>query len=449
MAAQRKSLSLRRLIESVRRFDAAAAVEIGGRIAEAGPGYLRVTGLGAYISLGDRIVGAHDARIQSEVIRIGPDGALAKLYGADTRMSLGAEVYRAAPIGVAPCNQWRGRIINAVGEPVDGAGPLPAGSASAPLDRAPPQALSRQRVRHPLKTGVRAIDAFAPLCFGQRIGIFAGSGVGKSTLLGMLAKSDGFDEVVIGLVGERGRELREFAEDVLGDRRKDAIVIAATGDESALMRRLAGHTSLAIAEWFRDRGRRVLLILDSVTRFAQASREIAIAAGEPPVARGYPPSVFADLPRLLERAGPGDEGSGSITGVFSVLVDGDDHNDPVADVIRGILDGHIVLDRSIADQGRYPAINLLSSISRLADQVWTPDRRSLVVRLRGLIARYEDSRDFRAIGGYQPGAEADLDAAVDLVPKLYAALIQASDADRSVDAFREISDALRSAEPKP
>ena len=222
-----------------------------------------------------------------------------------------------------------------------------------------------------------------PICAGQRIGIFAGSGVGKSTLLGMMAGSKGFDSVVIALVGERGREVREFLDDSLGRNRKLAVTVVATGDESPMMRRLAPKTAMTIAEFFRDRGEKVLLIIDSVTRFAHAARDVALAAGEPAVARGYAPSVFSDLPKLLERAGPGAEGTGSITGIFSVLVDGDDHNDPVADNIRGTLDGHIVLDRAIADQGRFPAVNILTSISRLAQHVWTKEQHTLVMKLQG------------------------------------------------------------------
>ena len=251
--------------------------------------------------------------------------------------------------------------------------------------------MRRQRVRTPVKTGVRVIDLFTPLCAGQRIGIFAGSGVGKSTLLGMLARSQGFDTVVVALVGERGREVREFLEDALGRDRARAVTVVSTGDESPMMRRLAPKTAMAIAEYFRDRGENVLLIVDSVTRFAHAARDVGLAAGEPPVARGYTPSVFSDLPKLLERAGPGEEGRGSITGIFSVLVDGDDHNDPVADSIRGTLDGHIVLDRAIADQGRYPAVNVLASISRLAPLAWTPEQRE---------PRHEAARDDRALRGH-------------------------------------------------
>ena len=304
-------------------------------------------------------------------------------------------------------------------------------------------ALQRGRVKQPLKTGVRVVDLFTPLCAGQRIGIFAGSGVGKSTLLAMLASAKGFDTVVIALVGERGREVREFLDDSVGANRKLAVTVVSTGDESPMMRRLAPKTAMTVAEFFRDRGDRVLLIIDSVTRFAHAAREVALAAGEPAVARGYAPSVFSDLPKLLERAGPGEDGGGSITGIFSVLVDGDDHNDPVADSIRGTLDGHIVLERAIADQGRFPAVNVLASISRLAQNVWSKEQHTLVLKLRGLIARFEDTRDLRLMGGYQPGNDADLDQAVSLVPKIYQAMAQAPAASASVDAFRELAEALQ------
>jgi flagellum-specific ATP synthase len=253
--------------------------------------------------------------------------------------------------------------------------------------------------------------------------------------------------VVIALVGERGREVREFVEDSLKASMGTAVVVVSTSDESPMMRRQAPKTAMTVAEYFRDRGDRVLLIVDSVTRYAHAARDVALAAGEPPVARGYTPSVFSELPKLLERAGPGEEGSGSITGVFAVLVDGDDHNDPVADAIRGTLDGHIVLDRAIADQGRYPAINVLSSISRLARNVWTPEQRALLTKVRGMIARFEDTRDLRLMGGYKPGTDAELDRAVALVPKIYQALEQDLAAPPSEDAFRELADLLQQGQP--
>jgi flagellum-specific ATP synthase len=261
----------------------------------------------------------------------------------------------------------------------------------------------------------------------------------------MLARAPGFDTVIICLVGERGREVREFLDDVLAGQSSESIVIVATGDESPMMRRLAPLTATTIAEYFRDLGRNVLLIVDSVTRFAHASREVALAAGEPPVAHGYTPSIFADIPRLLERAGPGEEGRGSITGVYSVLVDGDNHNDPIADCVRGTLDGHIVLDRAIAEQGRYPAIDLKASISRLAHHAWKPEQRHLVQKLRALVSRYEDTRDLRMLGGYQRGTDIELDQAVQLVPKLYEALIQSPQSPPSVDPFREVADKLQGA----
>jgi flagellum-specific ATP synthase len=301
----------------------------------------------------------------------------------------------------------------------------------------------RSRVKEPLRTGVKAMDLFTPICKGQRIGIFAGSGVGKSTLLTMLAKCDGFDTIVVALVGERGREVREFLEGPIQANLHKSIMVVSTGDESPMMRRQAPRTAVALAEYFRDCGESVLLIVDSVTRYAHAARDVALAAGEPAVARGYTPSVFSDLPRLLERAGPGEEGKGAITGIFSVLIDGDDHNDPVADNIRGTLDGHIVLDRAIADQGRYPAINVLGSISRLADHVWSPDQKELVRRLRSLIARFEDTRDLRLMGGYHPGNDQELDQAVVLVPKIYEALRQDPSMPASRDAFMDLAQILR------
>ena len=259
----------------------------------------------------------------------------------------------------------------------------------------------------------------------------------------MLARSEGFDTVVLALVGERGREVREFVEDVLGHDRTRAVTIVSTGDESPMMRRLAPKTAMAIAEYFRDRGESVLLVVDSITRFAHASREVALAAGEPAVARGYAPTVFTDLPRLLERAGPGEEGSGTITGIFSVLIDGDDHNDPIADTMRSTLDGHIVLSRQIADQARYPAVDVLGSVSRLAHCVWDPAERELVSKLRAMIAKYEDTRDLRLMGGYQSGRDSELDQAVDLVPKIYGAMRQDASAAPSAEPFRELRDMLK------
>lgn len=417
-------------------------VRAGGSIREVTTAYCRVAGLSRQVRLGDRVV-FEGGGLPGEVVRVDEAGATIKPFGNQIEAGIGAGVFRHGAMTVRPDASWKGRVLNAFCESIDEGGLLAAGDREMPVDMPPPAALTRARVTEPLRTGVRLIDLFTPLCFGQRIGIFAGSGVGKSTLLGMLARAKGFDTVVVALVGERGREVREFLEGPLAANRNRAIIVVSTGDESPMMRRMAPRAATAVAEYFRDLGESVLLIVDSVTRYAHAARDVALAAGEPAVARGYAPSVFSDLPRLLERAGPGVEGGGTITGIFSVLVDGDDHNDPVADNIRGTLDGHIVLDRSIADQGRYPAGNVLSSISRLATFSWTPEQRNLLRRMRAMIARFEDTRDLRLVGGYQQGLDAELDQAVALVPRIYEALRQDFDAPMSEDPFQELANALR------
>ncbi|NIX78417.1 flagellar protein export ATPase FliI [Microvirga terricola] len=419
-------------------------LNVSGIVREVAPSHYSVSGISQFVRLGDRIGLDANGRIQiGEVVRIDADAVVVKPFEGRIDASVGYRARRLGHASLMPHPLWKGRVVNAMGDPIDDLGPLSIGSDPMPSDAEPPPAMSRARVQSSLKTGVRAIDLFTPLCHGQRIGIFAGSGVGKSTLLSMLARCQGFDTIVVALVGERGREVREFLEGPIEQTRDRAVMIVSTGDESPMMRRQAPKTALCIAEYFRDRGESVLLIVDSVTRFAHAARDVALAAGEPAVARGYTPSVFSDLPRLLERAGPGEEGKGSITGIFSVLIDGDDHNDPVADSIRGTLDGHIVLDRAIADQGRYPAINVLGSISRLADNVWTSEQKELVRRLRSMIARFEDTRDLRLMGGYNPGNDPELDQAVALVPKIYDALRQDPAMPASTDAFQELAEILR------
>ncbi|GJE01381.1 flagellar protein export ATPase FliI [Methylobacterium isbiliense] len=421
-----------------------ALVRIGGPIREVTASACRVGGVAPFVRLGDRMGFEAGGRIQiGEVVRVDAGGATLKPFEARIEAGIGTRAFRLGAAALRPDSSWKGRVIDALGRPIDGAGPLVPGPCPVPLDADPPAAMGRARLRQPLRSGVRAIDLFTPLCAGQRIGIFAGSGVGKSTLLAMLAGAEGFDSVVVALVGERGREVREFLDGPLAASRGRAVIVVSTGDESPMMRRQAPKLAMAVAEHLRDRGEAVLLIVDSVTRYAHAARDVALAAGEPAVARGFPPSVFSDLPRLLERAGPGGEGQGSITGIFSVLVDGDDHNDPVADSIRGTLDGHIVLDRGIADQGRYPAIDLLGSISRLAEHVWSPEQRELVRRLKGMMARFEETRDLRLMGGYRAGTDAELDQAVGLVPRIYEALRQEPGGTPSRDAFLELAQALR------
>lgn len=419
----------------------------GGRIDEISPSHYRVRGISTNARLGDVVEHRSSSGPRTgEVVRIGPDETLIAPYDRNPDAGIGDGVFIRTSAGAAPHASWRGRVIDALGRPVDGKGPLDPGRDTPPA--AAPAAMTRQRVATGFMTGVRVIDIFTPICFGQRLGIFAGSGVGKSTLLAMLASAEAFDTVVVALVGERGREVREFLEDTIGaECLAKTVAIVATSDESAMMRRRAPDMAMRAAEHFRDEGHRVLLVLDSITRFAHALREVAIGIGEPPVARGYPASVFTDLPKLLERAGPGVDGAGSITAILSVLVDGDDHNDPVADSVRGILDGHVVLDRSIAEQGRYPPVDPLASISRLAPKAWTKEQRMLVTRLRAMIARFEDTRDIRLLGAYQPGADPDLDLAVRQVPFIYEALTQTPQDPVSADPFADLARHLRSKEP--
>jgi flagellum-specific ATP synthase len=425
-------------------------VSVRGVVTEIAAAFCRVSGLSPFVKLGECIELETGATPQlGEVVRIDEQGVTVKPFDTTMRAGLGTVARRRGFVTLSPHTSWKGRIVNALAAPIDDGPPLLKGERLVFSDRDPPPAMRRQRARTPLKTGVKVIDFFTPLCAGQRIGIFAGSGIGKSTLLAMLARSRGFDTAVIALVGERGRKVRDFLEDALKQERAHAVTVVATGDESPMMRRLAPKTAMCIAEYFRDRGEKVLLIIDSVTRFAHAARDVALAAGEPPVSRGYTPSVFSELPKFLERAGPGEEGAGSITGVFSVLVDGDDHNDPVADNIRGTLDGHIVLERAIADQGRFPAVNVLTSISRLAKSAWTPEQWDLVTKIRAMIARFEDTQDLRLIGGYRSGSDPDLDKAVQLVPKIYEAMRQSPDDPSSIDVFQDIARALAPPEGAP
>jgi flagellum-specific ATP synthase len=314
-----------------------------------------------------------------------------------------------------------------MGEPIDGKGPLAQGASPMSFRNQPPPAHSRKRVGAPLDLGVRALNTFLTCCRGQRMGIFAGSGVGKSVLLSMLARNVDAAVTVIGLVGERGREVQEFLQDDLGEEGlARSVVVVATSDEPALMRRQAAYLTLAIAEYFRDEEKDVLCLMDSVTRFAMAQREIGLSAGEPPTAKGYTPTVFTELPKLLERAGPGI-GQGTITGVFTVLVDGDDHNEPIADAVRGILDGHIVMERSIAERGRYPAINILKSVSRTMPKSADPAFWPVIQRARRVMATYADMEELIRLGAYRAGSSAEVDEAITLHEPLEAFLRQAKD----------------------
>ena len=317
-----------------------------------------------------------------------------------------------------------GRVVDSQGQPMDRKGPL-ANVHDEPLTRRPINAMDRDPVRKPLDTGIRAINAMLTVGRGQRMGLFAGSGVGKSVLLGMMARYTSADVIVVGLIGERGREVKEFIEQILGEAGlARAVVVAAPADTPPLVRLQGAAYATSIAEYFRDQGKNVLLIMDSLTRYAMAQREIALAIGEPPATKGYPPSVFAKLPALVERAGNGKPGGGSITAFYTVLTEGDDQQDPIADAARAILDGHIVLDRSLAESGHYPAINIEQSISRAMHSITTLEQQQLSRRLKKLYSRYERSRDLINVGAYAAGSDPLLDEAIKLQSGMEAFLQQ-------------------------
>lgn len=355
-----------------------------------------------------------------EVVGFREKVALLMPFGSVEGVGLGAKVRLvASSSAIEPSPSWLGRIVDPMGNPLDGKGPLMRGGIPYLLRANPLPAAKRARVHGKMDMGVRAINTFLTTCRGQRLGIFAGSGVGKSILMSMLARYSQADVNVIGLVGERGREVQEFIEDDLGEEGlKRSVLVVATSSDSALMRRQAAYTTLAIAEYFRDQQKDVLCLMDSVTRFAMAQREIGLSAGEPPTTKGYPPTVFSELPSLLERAGPGLVGSGSITGMFTVLVEGDDTNEPIADAVRGILDGHIVLDREIAQRGRYPAINILKSVSRMLPDANTEFENQLIMVARRFMATYENMAELIRLGAYRRGTDPEVDRAMQFYPQL-------------------------------
>ena len=421
---------MRSLIAAVERID---PLTLSGRVAAVNGLLIEARGGLTRLSVGARanIVRRGAKPLAAEVVGFRDARALLMPFGPVEGVAPGAEI-RLDPQGSAvhPTKAWLGRIIDAFGEPIDGLGPLPQGIAAYPLRAAPPAAHARDRVGARLDLGVRAMNVFTTCCRGQRLGVFAGSGVGKSVLLSMLAKQADCDAVVVGLIGERGREVREFIEETLGpEGLKRAIVVVATSDEPALKRRQAAYMTMAIAEFLRDQDLEVLCLMDSVTRFAMAQREIGLAAGEPPTTKGYTPTVFTELPKLLERAGPGPvrtDGTraGPITGLFTVLVDGDDHNEPIADAVRGILDGHIVMERAIAERGRFPAINVLKSISRTMPGCHEPHEQEIVKHARQTLAAYANMEELIRIGAYRAGADPLIDRAIALNPALEAFLAQ-------------------------
>ncbi|MGX5697754.1 FliI/YscN family ATPase [Agromyces soli] len=375
---------------------------------------LEVEGLelavGDVVELGDPRTDA-STTTAAEVVAVRPGAASCMLLAPLDRAAVGLPVQRAGGTGSAPVGPGlRGRVIDGLGRPIDGLGPLVA-DAHVPLGHPSPPPLDRARIDRRVATGVRVLDALVPLGRGQRLGLFAGSGVGKSTLLSMIARGSDAELSVIALIGERGREVREFLEDDLGrEGLARSVVVVATADEPAPMRLRAAQLATRIAEHERDRGAHAVLMMDSLTRVAMAQREVGLSAGEPPATRGYPPSTFALLARLLERAGAGPRGS--ITGLYTVLVDGDDHNEPIADQARSLLDGHVVLDRRLAVAGRFPAVDVLGSVSRVAGRIVSAGELADAIVLRRALAARAQAQDLLDVGAYQPGANALVDAAL-------------------------------------
>jgi flagellum-specific ATP synthase len=437
---------MKALAEQINELD---GVEIYGRVVGVRGLMVEVSGPLHAMSVGSRVIIETLAKpIPCEVVGFTGTNALVMPFASLEGVRRGCRALVTAVAGaVRPSSGWLGRVVNALGEPIDGKGPLLFGPSPYPFRNTPPLAHARRRVGAPLDLGVRALNTFLTCCRGQRMGIFSGSGVGKSVLLSMLARNVAADVTVIGLIGERGREVQEFLQDDLGDAGlARSVVVVSTSDEPALMRRQAAHVTLAIAEYFRDEGKDVLVLMDSVTRFAMAQREIGLSAGEPPTSKGYTPTVFTELPRLLERAGPGTD-QGTITGIFTVLVDGDNHNEPIADAVRGILDGHIVMERAIAERGRYPAINVLKSISRTMPRAADPAYLPAITRARQVMATYADMEELIRLGAYRAGTNPEVDEAIRLHKPLEAFLAQGKEeATGLADGYRRLDEILRGSE---
>ncbi len=431
-----------------------ADYQLFGRVTKILGMLVEVGGVERELAIGDRcnLMPRGADPVPCEVVGFREGHALVMPFKPLDRVGLGcrAEVAQSQP-AVYPSSAWLGRVINSFGEPLDGKGPLLMGEEHMLLRSTPPAAHDRKRLGDKLDLGVRAINCFLSMARGQRMGIFSGSGVGKSVLMSMLARYTEAEVAVIGLIGERGREVQEFLEDELGpEGLKKSVVIVSTSDESPLMRRQGAYLTMAVAEYFRDEGKQVLCMMDSVTRFAMAQREIGLSAGEPPTSKGYPPTTFSELAKLLERAGPGVKGKGDITAFFSVLVEGDDHNEPISDAVRGIIDGHVVLERAIADRGRYPAINVLRSISRSMPRCLTPEQAKIVQRGREVMSTYEDMAELIRLGAYRRGSDPKVDEAIVIYPKLEAFLAQKPQEKTSMaDGYKQLAQILGMAVTEP
>lgn len=411
-----------------------------GRVAEVARGTVRVTGLESRARQGDRV--RIDNTLGGEVLQLGRDGMTVLTDGAPDGLAIGAKVALLGQGGIAPDKSWIGRIIDPFGRPLDGRA-LFRGPQMLDLRAQAPAAAMRRRLGSRISTGVAVFDTLLPLVRGQRIGLFAGSGVGKSSLLAKFARGIDADVVVIALIGERGRELREFTERVLGPAgMARSVVVTATSDQSALARRRCAWTAMAVAEYFRDQGLHVLFLADSITRFAEAHREVALAAGESAALRGFPASLSQAIMSLAERAGPGPEGAGDITAVFSVLVAGSDMEEPVADILRGVLDGHVVMDRKIAERGRFPAIDLLRSVSRSLPEAASPEENGLIAEARRLLGAWDRTEMMIQAGLYMKGSDPMVDAAIKVWPALDAFLAEDAPSDGISGSFAGLAAAL-------
>jgi flagellum-specific ATP synthase len=408
-----------------------------------------IVGLGVELSgldcaIGDLVTIGEHPGIEAEVVATTRTGLRCMPLGTMVGINAGAPARSSRrPILVPTGAGLLGRVLDGLGRPIDGKGPL-LSDGFVPLDNATPSAMHRARISQPLPLGVRVLDTLTTVGKGQRLGLFAGSGVGKSSLLSMIARGTAAEVSVIALVGERGREVREFLEDDLGaEGLARSIVVVSTSDEPALMRLRAAFVATRIAESFRDRGADVMLMMDSLTRVAMAQREIGLSVGEPPATRGYPPSTFSLLARLLERAGTAE--TGSVTGIYTVLVDGDDHNEPIADAARSILDGHVVLDRKLAVLGHFPSVDALASISRVASRVNTPEHTRTAVALRRVLAARKSAQDLLDVGAYHQGSNPLVDAAVQNEAAINAFLQQGMDEQTAFDASWQWLDTLTAA----
>ena len=410
---------------------------------------LRVDGLAGWVKLGDTIAinAASTNSVRAKIIAL--DGELATAFAFESLSGVAAgDIARLEQCGdnIFPCEQWLGRIIDPFGQCMEGA-PLQKGAHEYALEREAPNAAKRKSLGDRLATGHCVFDTLLPLCRGQRLGLFAGAGVGKSMLLGALAQRVEADVTIVVLIGERGREVRSFINDTLGpDGMKRAIVIASTADQSPLAKKQGAFLAMAVAEYFRDRNKKVLLVFDSLTRFAEAHREVAVSAGEPPSLHAFPPSTFRTIASLVERAGPGEMGSGDITSIFSVLVQGSDMNEPVADMIRGILDGHVVLERKIAERGRFPAVDISRSVSRSLPAAASDEENALLIEARSVIRAYEGAETIVRAGLYANGADPKIDRALKLWPQLDAFLSSKQEAGPA-ESFEQLR-AILASEPE-